>query len=64
MEFRRSASPVINASHLNIVAGGQAKNASRRCVPDGKSALMLAATGLRNVTDSKWDTRRYLDMNR
>jgi hypothetical protein len=55
---------VINASHLNIVAGGQAKNASRRCVPDGKSALMLAATGLRNVTDSKWDTRRYLDMNR
>src|ERR1700733_7248632 len=32
--------------------------------PDGKSALMLAAGGLRHVPGTKWGTRRYLDMNR
>jgi putative transposase len=32
--------------------------------PDGKSALMLAAARLRHVAGTKWDTRRYMDMNR
>jgi putative transposase len=32
--------------------------------PDGKSALMLAATRLRHVAGTKWGTRRHLDMNR
>ena len=29
--------------------------------PDGKSALMLVAARLRNVADSEWGSRRYLD---
>lgn len=32
--------------------------------PNGKPALMLAAARLRDVAGTKWDTRRYLDMNR
>lgn len=32
--------------------------------PDGKSALMLAATRLRHVAGTNWGMRLYLDMNR
>ncbi len=32
--------------------------------PDGQSALMLVAARLRHVADTKWGTRRYLDMMR
>jgi len=32
--------------------------------PDGNSALMLVAAGLRNVAGTKWGTRVYLDMSR
>jgi putative transposase len=32
--------------------------------PDGKSALMLVAARLRHVAATKWDTKRYLQMNR
>lgn len=31
--------------------------------PDGKSALMLAATRLKYVVDSEWRSRRYLDVS-
>ena len=31
--------------------------------PDGKSALMLAATCLKYVADSEWGSRRYLDVS-
>jgi putative transposase len=32
--------------------------------PDGKSALMLVAARLRYVADTRWGTKRYLQMNR
>jgi len=32
--------------------------------PDGKSALMLVAAGLRYIAGTKWGTKRYLQMNR
>jgi putative transposase len=32
--------------------------------PDGKSALMLVAAGLRHVAATKWGTKRRLQMNR
>lgn len=32
--------------------------------PDGKSALMLAATRLRHIAGTKWGTKKYLDMDR
>jgi transposase-like protein len=32
--------------------------------PDGQSALMLVAARLRHIADTKWGTRRYLDMER
>lgn len=31
--------------------------------PDGKSALMLVAARLKHVADSKWRSRRYLDVS-
>ena len=33
-------------------------------VPDGKSALMLAAARLRHIAGTKWSTARYLNMKR
>lgn len=32
--------------------------------PDGNGALMLVAARLRHVTATKWETSRYLQMNR
>lgn len=32
--------------------------------PDGHSASLLAAAGLRYVSGSRWGTRRYMDMKR
>lgn len=32
--------------------------------PDRRSALMLVAARLRHIADTKWDTKRYLDMER
>ena len=32
--------------------------------PDGQSALMLAAARLRYIAGTKWDTRRYMNMDR
>jgi transposase-like protein len=32
--------------------------------PDGRSALMLVASRLRQIAGTKWGTRRYLDMDR
>ena len=32
--------------------------------PNGKSALMLLAAGLRHISGTKWGTRRYLNMDR
>uniref|UniRef100_UPI0003209FB4 IS256 family transposase n=1 Tax=Blastopirellula marina TaxID=124 RepID=UPI0003209FB4 len=32
--------------------------------PDGQSALMLVAAGLRHIAGTHWGTRRYLDMDR
>ena len=34
------------------------------CFPDGRSALMLAAARLRYIAATKWDTRRYMNMDR
>ena len=34
------------------------------CVPDGQSALMLAAARLRYIAGSRWGTRRYMNMER
>jgi transposase-like protein len=31
--------------------------------PDGQSALMLAAARRRHIAETKWGTRRYLDMD-
>jgi hypothetical protein len=35
-----------------------------RAFPDGKSALMLVAAGLRYVASTSWGNKRYLQMNR
>ena len=32
-------------------------------LPDGKSALMLAAARLRHIAGTQWGTKRYLRMN-
>ena len=32
------------------------------CLPDGNSALMLAAARLRHIAGTKWGTRRYMNM--
>ena len=32
--------------------------------PDGNSALILAATRLRLIAETRWGTRRYMNMNR
>ena len=32
--------------------------------PDGQSAVMLAAAGLRHVTGSRWGSRQYMNMER
>jgi len=31
--------------------------------PDGESALMLAAARLRYIMETKWSTRKYLNMD-
>jgi hypothetical protein len=33
-------------------------------VPDGNSALMLVAAQLRHIADTRWGTRRYLDVEK
>ena len=34
------------------------------CLPDGNSALMLAAARLRHIAGTKWGMRRYMNMSR
>ena len=35
-----------------------------RAFPDGNSALMPVAAGLRHIASTKWGTRRYVDMGK
>ena len=34
------------------------------CFPDGNAAVMLAAARLRHIAGTRWDTRRYMNMER
>jgi hypothetical protein len=35
----------------------------RRLPPDGNSAINLAAAKLRHIADTRWSTKRYLNMH-